>query len=115
MRKVIVIYKQELYDENKYKDNKFDSYANIDGYTYWLSPCFAFPVYESVKAFLVTDELIINLQEITEDIEGINKDDNCKVYFIEDVKDKDNQYIEKLKRKYENKPNFWERIFGFNI
>jgi hypothetical protein len=76
-------------------------------------------VLRSIKAYLYTNAPITDLEEIS-DIENALDFSYCdreyinthpgKLYFIKfPTEDR-----LKFKRKYENKPNFWERIFGFD-
>ena len=76
-------------------------------------------VLRSIKAYLYTNAPITDLEEVS-DIENALDFSYCdreyinthpgKLYFIKfPTEDRF-----KFNRKYENKPNFWERIFGFD-
>ena len=59
----------------------------------------------SIKAYLLTDEPVNNLEKVEEG-KYLIKELTIDEYL-------NHRYIRKLRRKYENKPNLWERIFGF--
>ena len=59
----------------------------------------------SIKAYLLTDEPVNNLKKVEEG-KYLIKELTIDEYL-------NHRYIRKLIRQYENKPNLWERIFGF--
>lgn len=126
MKKVVIIGICEKFDEPKHNpeyykklsDRVLELIVDDSGSTsLWKL------VLSSKLVCLFTDEQC-NLEEIKLDNEEFIVLDNInfkklksyKCYLIEKL-DKDAKenswHINKLRRKYENKPNLWERIFGF--
>lgn len=125
MKKVVIIGICEKFDESKHNseyykklDNRVLELLDDSGSTsLWKL------VLSSKLVCLFTDEPC-NLEEIKLDneefivLDNINFEElkSYKCYLIEKL-DKDAKenswHIRKLIRQYENKPNLWERIFGF--
>lgn len=125
MKKVVIIGICEKFDEPKHNpeyykklsDRVLELIDNSGSTSLWKL------VLNSKLVCLFTDEPC-NLEEIKLDNEEFIVLDNInfeklksyKCYLIEKL-DKDAKenswHINKLRRKYENKPNLWERIFGF--